>query len=163
MTTFTSSNTTADVSGLVAAISRNSEPGSLGTYIDSFRWDVIGKYMQPAQYERGHLLIGQGDHDRNLFFLESGNLKVDVKTDAGLVHLAIIGPGTVVGEGSFFSHLARNAAVAVYSDCKVWMMEPKQFAELAHEHPSVALALSQALGAVLAVRTMDLTRRIAVT
>lgn len=152
-----------DVSGLVAAIARNTEEWSLGRFLEGFRWGVLAEYVTAAQLERGHLLIAQGDRDRTLYFLESGNLKVDMKSDAGLVHLAVLGPGTVVGEGGFFSTLPRNASVSVYSDCKVWSMGVGKFAELARQHPSVALALTLALGAVLASRMLAVSKRLPVT
>jgi CRP-like cAMP-binding protein len=151
-----------DVTGLVAAIARNTEEVGLSKFLEPYRWSVLARFVKPAQLQRGHLLIAQGDTDRKLFFVESGNLKVDMKTDAGLVHLAVLGPGTVVGEGGFFSHSARNASVSVYSDCKVWEMTPAQFTELSRDHPGVALSLTLALGAVLAGRTLDLTQRVAV-
>jgi CRP-like cAMP-binding protein len=152
-----------NVSGLVAAISRNTEDGTLARFLEPFRWTVLGRYVKPAKLHRGDLLIAQGDRDRKIFFLESGNLKVDMKTDAGLVHLAILGPGTVVGEGSFFSHASRNASVTVYSDSKVWELDSTHFTEISRDHPGIALALAMALGAVLSVRMSDLTKRVAVT
>jgi hypothetical protein len=42
-------------------------------------------------------------------------------------------------------------------------MEQTRFAAPAHEHPTVALALSQALGAVLASRLVDVNKRLSVT
>lgn len=152
-----------DVAPLVAAIARNAGEGTLGKFLEGYRWSVLTLYVRPATLQRGQLLIAQGTRERSLYFLESGDLKVDMKTDAGLVHLAILGPGTVVGEGGFFSGLPRSASVAAYSDCKVWEMEQTQFSALAHEHPTVALALSQALGAVLASRLLDVNKRLAVT
>ncbi len=152
-----------DVSGLVAAIASNTEDWSLGRFLEGFRWTVLADYVKPAELERGHLLIAQGEKDRTLYFLESGNVKVDMRTDAGLVHLAVLGPGTVVGEGGFFANLPRNASVSVYSDCKVWAMPIAKFAELARQHPSVALALTLALGAVLASRMLDVSKRLPVT
>ena len=163
MTTSTLPQGSHDVSPLVAAIARNTDAGGLGKFLESYRWSVLAQYVQPATLPRGHLLIAQGARERALYFLESGDLKVDTKTSAGLVHLAILGPGTVVGEGSFFSGLPRNASVAAYSDCKVWEMALARFAALSHEHPNVALALSQALGAVLASRMLDMGTRLAVT
>jgi len=38
-----------------------------------------------------------------------------------------------------------------------------KFAELARQHPSVALALTLALGAVLASRMLDVSKRLPVT
>jgi CRP-like cAMP-binding protein len=83
-------------------------------------------------------------------------------TDKGIVHLAIVGPGSVVGEGSFFSHLARSAAVSAYSDCKFWVMTPADFERLSRANANVALALSMALGTLMATRMLDMSKRVAV-
>ena len=162
MTSTTSAVTKPDLSALSAAIARNTE-GALGRFLESYRWTVLAEYVHPLLIHRGQVLIGQGDTDRKLYFLESGDLQVDVKSDAGLVRVALLGPGSVVGEGSFFSHLARSATVVAYNDAKVWELSPKDFELLSHAHPGVALALSTALGAVLATRLLDLSRRLAVT
>lgn len=152
-----------EVNGLISAISRNSEDGVLAKHLGSQSWYIVADYLHPHDYERGHVLISQGAQDRKLYFLETGNLKVDVRTDKGLLQLAILGNGTVVGEGSFFSHLPRNASVVAYSNCKVWEMGPDDFEALAKKHPSVALSLSMALSAIMATRMLDVSRRIAST
>lgn len=152
-----------DMSGLLAAIGRNKDPGSLGQFLEPHRWIILGDYLHPIDLPQGRLLISQGALDRKLYFLESGSLKVDLRTDAGLVQLALLAPGTVVGEGSFFSHLARTSSVTAYSDCKLWELSPADFAVLSKQSPSVALALAMALGATLASRMLDLSKRITVT
>lgn len=152
-----------DVSGLVAAISRNKEDGALARFLEPYRWSVLADYLHPSVLPQGHLLIAQGALDRKVYFLESGSLKVDLKTQEGFVQLALLAPGTVVGEGSFFSHLARNSSVVAYSECKVWELSPVDFATLSKQHPTVALALAMALGAILASRMLDMSKRIAVT
>ena len=161
MTHDANSPTKPDLTALTSAIARSPE-GVLGKFLESYRWGVLAAYVHPVALPRGHLLISQGANDRNLYFLESGDLQVDVKLPNGLVRVALLGPGSVVGEGSFFSHAARSATVVAYSDAKVWEMSPKDFEQLSREHPGVALALSTALGAVLATRLLDLSRRIAV-
>jgi CRP-like cAMP-binding protein len=153
---------TPDVTGLVAAIARNTEVGGLAKTLEPYLWKVLAAYVHPATHVRGELVIGQGDLDRKLYFVESGDLKVDMHSEKGIVHLAIVGPGSVVGEGSFFSHLARSASVSAYSDCKVWTMTPADFESLSRGHASVALALSMALGKVLATRMLDMSKRLAV-
>lgn len=152
-----------DVHGLVAAISRNTEDTTLARFLEPHRWSVLAHYVKPSSPERGHLLIAQGDTDSKVFFVESGDLKVDMKTPAGLVQLAILGPGTVVGEGNFFLRSTRSASVAVYRDCKLWELDAASFTALSREHPSVALALALALGAVLSARMNDLSKRLAIT
>ena len=152
-----------DLTGLIAAVTRSTEAAGLKQFLDPARWKVLVDYVRPAQHQRGELLISQGDHDRKLYFVESGDLKVDMHSDKGIVHLAVLGPGTVVGEGSFFSRAVRIATVSAYSDCKVWTLTPADFDDLSRQHPQVALALAMALGAVLANRMLDLSKRSAVT
>jgi len=151
-----------DVSGLIAAIARNTEPGGLAKHLEPFRWKVLAAYVHALNHKRGELLIAQGDMDRKLYFVESGDLKVDMHGPKGIIHLAIVGPGSVVGEGSFFSHLARSASVSAYSDCKVWVMAPADFDKLSRDHPNVALAVSMALGTILATRMLDMSKRLSV-
>lgn len=151
------------INGLISAIARNTEESALAKHLGAPSWYTVADYLRPQQFERGHLLIGQGSQDRNLYFLESGNLKVDVKTDKGFMQLAILGAGTVVGEGSFFSLQPRTASVVAYSDCKVWSLKREDFDALGKKHPTVALALAMALGAILATRMSDVSRRIATT
>jgi CRP/FNR family cyclic AMP-dependent transcriptional regulator len=163
MTTLPNANAQPpDVAALVAAIARNTEPGGLAQHLEPFRWKVLASYVQPQVHRRGELLIGQGDLDRKLYFVESGDLKVDMHTPKGIIHLAIVGPGSVVGEGSFFSHLARSASVSAYSDCKVWVLTPAEFNRLSHDNANVALAVCLAVGTVLATRMLDMSKRLAV-
>ncbi len=152
-----------DLTHLIAAVSRNKEPGGLSQFLDPVRWRVLMDYVSQVRHVRGELLISQGASDRTVYFVESGDLKVDLHTEKGIVHLAILGPGTVVGEGSFFSHSARIAAVSAYSDCKLWALEAADFDNLSRHHPPVALALAMALGAVLANRMLDFSKRSAIT
>lgn len=151
------------MNGLIAAIAHNREDGTLARFLGPQHWYTLAEYLCPSVLERGHVLISQGATDRKLYFLESGSLKVDVKTEAGFVQLAILGPGTVVGEGSFFSHLTRTASVVAYSECKVWEFSPADFEVLSKQNPATALALAMALGAILATRMLNLSKRIAVT
>jgi CRP-like cAMP-binding protein len=152
-----------EIEGLLAAVAHNREDGQLARHVGVPAWYAVADYLRPHRHERGHLLIAQGANDRTLYFLESGDLKVDVRTPQGLAQLAILGPGTVVGEGSFFSHQPRAASVVAYSDCKVWSLSPQDFETLGRQQPAVALALAMGLSAVLATRLQDVSRRIAVT
>ena len=153
---------THDVTALVAAVARNAETGGLRKFLAMYRWKVLADYIRPVSHTRGELVIGQGEMDRKVYFVESGDLKVDMHTDKGIVHLAIVGPGSVVGEASFYSHLPRIAAVSAYSDCKILTLAPEDFERLSHANANVALAVSMALGTILATRMQDMSKRVAV-
>ena len=163
METPSSTPTKPDISGLVAAITRNKDDDTLAQYLEPHRWGILADYLHSTKVPHGHILISQGGADRTLYFLESGSLKVHVGDGAGQIQLAILGAGSVVGEGCFFSHKARNATVQAYNDCKVWSLDPAGFAALSKQDPTVALALAMALGAIMATRMLDLSRRIVVT
>ncbi|MDH5204765.1 MAG: cyclic nucleotide-binding domain-containing protein [Hylemonella sp.] len=155
--------TSPEINGLIAAVSRNQQEGILGRFLEPHRWYALEPYLRPRLLSRGYLLISQGMSDRKVYFIESGSLKVDIQTESGFTELALLGPGAVAGEGSFFSRQPRIASVTAFTECKVWELSTDDFDALSREHPSVALALSMALGAILATRMLDMSKRIAIT
>ena len=152
-----------DVSKLVAAIQTNSGDDTLARFMPAAAWEVLAEYMDMEKVERGQILIAQGALDRTLYFLESGVLRVHRGHTNNQLQLAVLGPGSVVGEGSFFSEIERNATVQATQPSILWALTPAKFATLSKEHPKTALALSMALGAVLSTRMLDVARKISIT
>ena len=105
----------------------------------------------------------QGAKDSTVFLIESGVLSVHLAGSKGQMQLAILSPGSVVGEGAFFSRLPRSANVAAIADAWIWRLTPGRFTELANRQPTLALEVVQALGSVIAKRMVDRLKRIAVT
>ena len=101
--------------------------------------------------------------DRTLFLVERGTLSVHLEDDKGRLRLAMVGAGSVVGEGAFFSHQPRSATVQANNACQLWALHPLRFVELANRQPALALALSLALGSVMARRMRQRRRRVAST
>lgn len=156
-------NVRFDIQGLVQAINHNHSSDRLNITMTPVQWDIVASYLQPFTLNQGQVLIEQGAMDRTLYLLESGTLSVHYEDDKGRVRLAIVGPGSVVGEGSFFSHLARTATVQAASNAKVWCFTPLRFTELANRQPALALEISMGLGMVLARRMANKPKRTAVT
>ena len=77
--------------------------------------------------------------------------------------LAMVGAGSVVGEGAFFSRQPRNASAVGSGPCKLWCLTPIRFSELANRQPGLALSLALALGEVIAKRMSNKPRRVAIT
>ena len=127
------------------------------------QWAVLSGYMQASGLAPGQILITQGAEDRTLYFIESGMVTVHFEDPNGKIRLAAVGAGSVIGEGGFFSYMARSATVQAGSACKLWALTPMRFSELSNRHPNVALALAMALGAIMAKRVVSNRRRIAVT
>lgn len=153
----------ADIKVLLTAIAGDTTDTTLAHAITSAQWDVLAAYMQPMDIAAGRILISQGAEDRTLYFVESGMLTVHFEDAVGKIRLAAVGAGAVVGEGGFFSRMARSATVQAGGACRLWTLSPMRFSELANRQPNVALALAMALGAIMARRLVSNRRRIAVT
>ena len=159
----TTSNAKPDITILRKALPRDLRDLTLGHALTRPQWDTLGEYMQQTTLASGRILIAQGAEDRTLYFVESGMLTVHFEDATGKIRLAAVGAGSVVGEGGFFSRLARSATVQAGSDCRLWTLSPMRFSELANRQPTVALALAMALGSIMARRLVSNRRRIAVT
>jgi CRP-like cAMP-binding protein len=112
---------------------------------------------------QGQVLIEQHAQDRTLYLIESGGLSVHYEDDKGRVRMAIVGPGSAVGEGAFFTRLPRNATVQAASPSKIWCLTPIRFTELSNRQPGLALELCIALGSLVARRLVNKPKRVAVT
>ncbi|MBU1358712.1 MAG: cyclic nucleotide-binding domain-containing protein, partial [Gammaproteobacteria bacterium] len=118
---------------------------------------------QRFELAAGQVLIDQGANDRTVFFVESGALSVHVIGEKGEMRLAILNPGSVVGEGAFFSRLPRSANVVATGAARVWRLTAIRFAEMSNRQPNLAVDLVMALGAVIARRMVNKPKRVAVT
>lgn len=152
-----------DLQGLIQAVSANHSTEGLTLNLTTVQWDVMAAYLHPIQVAQGQVLIEQGALDRTLYLVESGSLTVHFEDDKGRVRLAIVGAGSAVGEGAFFTRQPRNATVQAAGPCKVWSLAPIRFAELSNRQPAVALELAMALGSLVSRRLMNKPRRVAVT
>jgi len=123
----------------------------------------VAKSLQPVSLQLGKALIEQGVKDRTVYFVESGTLTVHYEDSKERIRIAVVGAGSVLGEGAFFSHLPRSATVHAGSDCRLWCLTPLRFRELSVRHPDLALELTVAMSAVLARRMYNRPKRIAVT
>lgn len=152
-----------DLSGLVEAIANGHESDALRCQLTAAHWDVLASYLQPTSLATSQVLMKKGAQDRAVYFIESGTLSAHYEDEKSRLRLALIGAGTVVGEGSFFSHLPRRATVTASSPCKLWCLTAMRSTELSNRHPQVAQELTLGMGSVLARRIYHRLRRVAVT
>ncbi len=152
-----------DIQGLSDAIAHSVASDALRCHFSPHQWEVLAGYLQPFSMQLGQSLIEQGAADQTLYFIESGTLSVHYEDDKGRIRLAMVGPGSVIGEGAFFSRLPRSASVQATNTCKVWCLTALRFKELANRHSPIALELSLAVGGVLAKRFYNRPKRVAVT
>lgn len=152
-----------DLQGLLAALAHAPPEDRLELNLSALQWDTLAGYLQPLTLVPGEVLFQKDLLDRTLFLIESGSVSVHLEDDKGRLRLAMVGAGSVVGEGAFFSHQPRSATVHANNACQLWALHPLRFVELANRQPALALTLSLALGSVLARHMRQRRRRVAST
>ncbi len=157
---FSSAN---DIKPLVTAINNCQDEESMINPLTAVQWEILAPYLTQTQLAASQVLFQQGTQERTLFFVESGSLSVHFEDEKQRIRLAIVGAGSIVGEGAFFSHQPRNATVQAVAGCRLWGLSSIRFTELCNRQPTVAVALAMAAGSVLAKRLGNRKRRVAAT
>lgn len=152
-----------DVQGLVQAIAKNDSSDSFAPALTPTQWELLGTYLQPFALMQGQTLIEQNAQDRTVYLIESGSLSVHYEDGKGRLRLAVVGPGSAVGEGAFFTRQPRTATVQAASPSKIWSLTPIRFTELSNRQPNVALEIAMALGSLVSRRLANKPKRVAVT
>jgi CRP/FNR family cyclic AMP-dependent transcriptional regulator len=152
-----------DIQNLIDATTDEASRDRVGLRLTQEQWGILSSYVQPLALAAGQILIAQGASDRTLYFVESGSLTVHFQDLARKIHLALVGPGSVVGEGAFFTYQPRSATVQAGAPSKVWALSPLRFMELSKRQPEIALELVMRLGAVASTRLVHQRMRAAVT
>jgi CRP-like cAMP-binding protein len=152
-----------DLQGLIQAVTLATSEDRLDCGLTPAHWDALGGYLQPHLLSTGEVLFNKGERDAGVYLIESGTLSVHLEDSKGHLKLAILGPGSVVGEGAFFSRQTRMATVQATSACRLWLLSALRFSELSNRQPALALSLAMGFGALMARRMSDRRRRVATT
>jgi CRP-like cAMP-binding protein len=116
------------------------------------------EYLERKDVEAGHYLIRQGDVSKALYFIEAGQVTVQLECrgdDDRVVRLRTMGAGTVVGEMGLY--LERRASASVVTD------QPSTFYRLSVDNlkrmeeiaPEIAAAFHRFVARVLGERLAD--------
>ena len=142
-----------DIQQLVEAVQSLNAEDAYRPRLSADQWRAVASYLTRHDIRSGDLLIQQGDRERTMYLLEQGSLQVFLNKGApGANRIAILRPGSVVGEPALFGDGPRMANVEAMSPCVVWALRGPRLDELAARLPAVALEVLRAAGAVLAVR-----------
>lgn len=140
-----------NVRQLVDAIAALDTKDALQCRLGHEGWKLLAPYLSVNFLQPGTVLINEGDSDRVLYILAEGELKVQARGH----DIARLLPGTVVGEGAFFSGEPRSATILSSSTGIAWSLSWEKFEALSHQYPKLALDLTKGLAAVLAVRMRE--------
>lgn len=142
-----------DFTELVQAIQTLNTEDAFRSRLTLEQWRTIGPFFTQHEVRAGDLLVKQGDNDRSMYFLGRGSLQVFMTGGPpGSNRIAILRPGSVVGEPGMFSDGPRMANVEAMTPCTVWALRGPRAEELAQRMPALALELVRAAGGVMAAR-----------
>lgn len=114
-------------------------------------WKKLAPYLSIRFLKAGDSLMREGESERELYILAEGELHVTIHGSV----LARLAPGTVVGEGTFFSGQPRSATVVSAQPGVAWALSWEKFEALSHKQPRLAVDLIKGLAAVLAIRMRE--------
>jgi SulP family sulfate permease len=115
--------------------------------------------MERLDVDKNHYLILQGDPSHELFFIESGKVKVMVELDNGrTMRLRTMGAGTVVGEIGLYLAQQRLASVVTEEPCTIYRLSAEALHKMEREDPALAAAFHEFMVRVLAERVTQQNR-----
>lgn len=137
-----------NVQQLMDAVSQLDARDALQCKLTLQDWKALAPYLSMRFLRAGEPLMHEGEDDRELFILADGELEVRIRSHV----VATLRPGTVVGEGTFFSGEPRSATVVPSGPGVAWGLHWDKFNQMASKQPRLAADLAKALAAVLAIR-----------
>ena len=96
-----------NVEQLMAAVAALDATDALPCKLTLQDWKAVAPYLSVRFLKVGDPLMEEGDNHRELFILADGELQVSIQGNK----IATLQPGTLVGEGTFFSGAPRSATV----------------------------------------------------
>jgi CRP/FNR family transcriptional regulator, cyclic AMP receptor protein len=149
--------------GLITAVTRNRSKDSVGPLLNGSCWNALAHHLAPRSIQPQEVLITQGGSDRSLYFVESGMLRIYRTDNNKRLQLAVLGPGAVVGEGTFFATIVRNASAEAVEPTFLWELSRDSFDEMLRDAPRAACEIALSLGAVISIRMLSVAGRLAIT
>jgi CRP/FNR family cyclic AMP-dependent transcriptional regulator len=108
-------------------------------------------------FERGEMILIEGDSTDAVVLIEDGHVKVWATTESGdEVLLAVRGPGEMIGELSALDGMPRSACAQAMEDVTVTSVPSSAFESFLLENPPVLLMIARDLAGRL--RDADTTR-----
>jgi SulP family sulfate permease len=119
---------------------------------------ILMQYLECQEVEQGYVLIRQGDPPRGLFFVESGQVTVQLeRDDAPPLRLRKMSAGTIVGEMGMYLNRPASASVIADQPGTLYFLSPDALKRLEQEHPEAASAFHGFMACFLAERLTQTT------
>lgn len=142
-----------DITTLVQAVQTSKAGDAFNAGLCAQQWQTLAPYLARHELRAGELLMRQGDVGRSAYLVEQGNLQVFVTGGPpGGQRIAVLRPGSLIGEPGLFAEVPRSANVEAMTPCVVWALSAARLEEMCTHLPALALHLVRAAGKVMATR-----------
>ncbi len=109
--------------------------------------------LRPIAVVAGDVLIRQGDTVHSLYFIESGQVTIELaQNDGQTLRLSTMGAGAVVGELSFYLGTPASASVIVDQPGQVYVVSQAELKELEATDPHLKAAIHEFMAHLLSER-----------
>ena len=104
--------------------------------------EKIVKLGTRQKYKKGNIVVLEQESGAALFVIITGKVKVvRMDEDGREVILSMFGPGEFFGEMALLDGMARSASVVATVRSELFMIHRREFLDLLHEFPTVAISL----------------------
>jgi CRP-like cAMP-binding protein/anti-anti-sigma regulatory factor len=105
--------------------------------------NVLKQKLKHQTFNKGEIILKEGDTDRNLFFLASGSVSVRIHLPESDRYKRLItySSGVTFGEMAFLDGSPRSADVWSDEDSETYLLSPDEFTVLQDETPHIAVKL----------------------
>ena len=132
--------------GTVEEISRLLAPLPIFARLDPPSLAAVAARCSFAHFHAGDRLMEEGQTSSFAVVILSGEVDVFVKTPAGEVLVATVGPPHIVGELGAFASMPRSATVVARGDLGVLRIERGELMSVTEAHPAIGVAIIGELG-----------------
>lgn len=113
-------------------------------------------YFEERRAEKGEKIITQGTDPGGLYFIERGQVTVELNDSNGSVtRLRTMQTGTVVGELGFYLGRPATASVVANEPCKLYFLSSAKLKEMEKQSPEAAAAFHKFIIRMLSERLID--------
>ncbi|HXX72885.1 MAG TPA: SulP family inorganic anion transporter [Candidatus Acidoferrales bacterium] len=113
-------------------------------------------YFEERDVQKGDYIITQGVDPGGLYFIENGQVTVELKDRGGtVIRLRTMQTGTVVGELGFYLRRKASASVVANEPCKLFFLSAAKLKEMEHASPDNAAAFHKFIIRMLSERLIE--------
>lgn len=117
--------------------------------------EIIKNYGKT--FQKGDMIIKEGEKSKDVFLILKGKVIVTKEVNTIKKVLAVLGPGEIVGEMSFFESVSRSASCIADDEVVTIIFSDKTFSEIYSLHPRWLSQILSSLSKRI-IKTLDLLK-----